>query len=460
MKNSLIFLTVSFSLGMVYVYFFKVDFWVCYIICLFLIASCLFLINKGLIFDLLLVALIFILGALCLKNDYIISRSGISRYAYYRNDTPYAVRGFINSSISHKNGYASFSFKAEELQFESNSYKTCGDILVYVKAQEELSYGEELILFGKLKKPYPLSRGRTLALMRVKNSFAVVRLNRNKGNLFKKFAFYLKDEASGVFKDHLSCLAASVNSAMILGERRVIPIAVYDSMFKSGTVHIMVVSGFHVGLVAFISGLTLRILRIRRKLRCSGVIFFLVLYCFITGASIPVVRATVMAIFLTLGYFFRREQDISSAIFLSALFILISNSRDIFSISFQLSFSSVIAIVYLYPCFKRLFKTEKIGVNFLRIFVESLFVSLSAWIGTCGFIAYYFKIFSPVTVLANIFIIPAASLIIISGLCMVLLSKALPFTTAAFASFNELSVFILLKSSFLFANLPFAYFRV
>jgi competence protein ComEC len=457
MKNTLGFFTVFFSLGIICVYFFKIAFWPCYILAGILISACIVLINKGLSFDILFLALAFILGALCLKNAYTISNSDISKYAYYHNDAIYTIKGFINSNPVFKDERLSFIFRAEELGFGNNRYKTCGDILIYYKTQENLSYGEKLILLGKLHKPHRLFKGRVPVLMRIKNSSALARLNINKGSLLKKLAFYLKTSINKVFIQRLSSLAASINNAMILGEKKSIPAAVYDSMIKSGTVHIMVVSGFHAGIIAIISEVFLKILRVPRRVRFFGVIFCLILYCFITGASIPVVRATVMGVFLAAGYFIQREPDITSSFFLAALFILIINPKDLFSISFQLSFGSVASILYLYPFLKALFKAGNIKIRFFKAIIDGCLISLAAWLVTSGFIAYYFKIFSPVAVLANIFIIPVASLIILSGLSMVIVSLVLPPLAGAFAVFNEISVFMLLKLNNLFINLPFAY---
>ncbi|PIP19636.1 MAG: hypothetical protein COX41_01870, partial [Candidatus Omnitrophica bacterium CG23_combo_of_CG06-09_8_20_14_all_41_10] len=465
MKDNLGLITIWFCLGIIFTHLFRVPFWPVYIVELALIITCAFLIKKGLSFNILLFLLGFILGALCLKNSYITPKNDVSKYIYYKNNTVYLIKGFINNQPVIKDGRVSFIFRAEELQFDKDKYSaeahtgasaseeahlailfakvrsarynSCGDILVYAKDTGRLAYGEELILLGNIHRPYRLFRGNISAVMCIKNNSALIRLNKNKGSLFRRLAFCLKDNIEAVFIKRLSPLTASIVDAMVLGEkRRILPI-VYDSMIKSGTVHILVVSGFNVGIIAFMAGLFFKILRIPRKLRYFLIIFCLVFYCFITGASAPVVRATVMGIFLILGYFLKREPNITNSLSLAALFILVINPKELFSISFQLSFVSVAAIIYLYPRLKSLFRLEKIKIKFLKVIVEGCMVSLSAWLGTCGFIAYYFKIFSPVTVLANIFIVPLATLITLSGLSMVIISLILPLLSGPFVSTNE-----------------------
>jgi competence protein ComEC len=457
MKNPPAFLAVCFCLGIVFTYLFKISFWFVYILGFAVIVASALLIKKRLSFHILLFLSIFILGALHLENSYTVSKSCVSKHLHYQDDTIYILKGFVNNNPAIKDGRISFIFRVEELQFNKNRYKSCGDILVYAKGVKALFYGEELILLGNIHRPYRIFRADISAVMHIQNDSALVHLNKNKGSLVKRLAFYFKDKIEGVFFKWLSPLTAGIVDAMVLGEKKRISPVVYDAMTKSGTVHILVVSGFNVGIIAFISGLLFKILRVPRKPRYILVISSLIFYCFISGASTPVVRATVMGVFLILGYFFKRESDITNSFSLAMLFILIADPKALFSISFQLSFISVIAIVYLYPKLKSFLKLEKTKIKPLKVILEGCLVSFAAWLGTMGLIAYYFRIFSPVTPIANIFIVPIATLITLSGLSMVIISQILPFLAGPLASANEMLVIILLKLNTIFINLPFAY---
>jgi competence protein ComEC len=154
----------------------------------------------------------------------------------------------------------------------------------------------------------------------------------------------------------------------------------------------------------------------------------------------------------------KREPDIYSSSALAALFILLINPQELFNISFQLSFACVLSIAYLYPKIKSLLGIEFLKIRYLRMLVEGCLVSFSAWIGTLGFIAYYFKIFSPVTVLANIFIVPLATLITLCGFSLVFISLICPPLAKFFASASELVVTLLLSLNSLLVKLPGAYF--
>jgi len=184
-----------------------------------------------------------------------------------------------------------------------------------------------------------------------------------------------------------------------------------------------------------------------------------------TGASNPVVRSTVMAIVFMLGFLLKREPDIYNSLSVAGLFILVANPRQLFDIGFQLSFVSVITIVYLYPALRsRLMLSTKGGVypkiKLIRFLIDGCLVSLSAWLGTLGFIAYYFRILAPITVLANIFIVPLATLITLCGFSLMLMGWVFPPLVPFFASTSELLVVSLIKINMFLARLPLAYFHL
>jgi competence protein ComEC len=225
-------------------------------------------------------------------------------------------------------------------------------------------------------------------------------------------------------------------------------------------VHILVVSGFNVGIVAFAVMLVLKLLRAPRKMRFLITAACLIVYCLMTGVSNPVVRATIMALLYMLAYFFKREPGIYNSLSVAVIFILALNPRQLFDIGFQLSFASVISIAYIYPKLKQLIHTEVTRLKPLGFIADGFLVSLSAWLGTMGFIAYYFKIFSPVTVLANIFIVPLASFMTLCGFSLLLAAIISPSIAAFFALTTELAAVILLKLNILLLGLPFACFRL
>lgn len=466
MKRPLVWITLFLCLGIVSASLIRISFWLVFLLAIAFLFFSFLSAKKALGFHVFILCSIFFLGVGLLKNYATVPKRHISRYAFRGESNFYVIKGFVNSQPVLKYNKTSFIFKTEELLFDNLKYNCCGDILVYVRGRQNLRYGDELVLSGSLYKPtgnlsnnlrsyrdYLRNQG-IFIIAYVKTDAGLVRLNKNRGAMIKKIAFWLKDKTKDIILRHNSVVTASILGAMILGEKKDVPAPIYNSMVSSGTVHILVVSGFNVGIVTFIVILLLKLIRLPRKTRFCLTIPVLIIYCLMTGASNPVVRATIMAVFFMLGYLFKREPDIYNSLSMAATFILALNPLQLFEIGFQLSFASVLSIVYLYPKIKAILRLEPIKVTYLRFLLDGCLVSFSAWLGTAGFIAYYFKMFSPITVLANILIVPLATLITLCGLSLVLIGLICPPLGPIFAYNCELLTALLININAALIRLP------
>jgi len=429
-------------------------------------------ITREFFLDYILICLAFSLGFIAFKNSTILPKCHISNFIHYKANVPFIVKGIIVNTPELKNGKGTFLFKAEEIQSEKFNHSCCGNILVNLKEEKKLNYGKELVLRGNLYRPFSKTSSSGVSykeylynqgiylVMNVKTAADLIELNKNKGFILRRLAFWLKEKMEAIIYRNTSKLTAAILDAMVLGEKNDVPWFVNYSMMKSGTLHILVVSGFNVGIILFIVLLALKLIRIPRMARFLIAVPVLIIYCLITGASNPVVRATIMAAVFIGAYLIKREPDIYNALAIAAVFILMINPRQLFDIGFQLSFASVLSIVCLYPKLKSLLRVELLKVKLLKFFLEGCLVSFSAWLGTMGFIAYYFRTFSPITVLANIFIVPLATLITLSGISLMIVGSISPALARIFAFSTELEVFVLLKINAFLVSLPFAYFSL
>ncbi len=434
---------------------------------LVLLAGIFFRVQNGVFLCLAFLA-VFILGALTLKVSYILPAEHIIKLLAYGKQHIYSVKGFVDSQPEVNGGRSTFIFDVCQMQQEKYRYKCCGKILVTLDFGCDLSYGDTLLLtgellrlkqYGKSRSGYSdyLARQGVYLSMRVNSSLDLVRLKVNQGFWLKRFSLRLRDALEEKIARYSTPLSAGIISAMVLGEKRGLPPLVNSVMIRSGTVHILVVSGFNVGIVAFLSDLLFKMARIKRKARIILVVVCLLLYCLVTGAANPVVRATVMAMVILFAYFLKREQDIYNALALSALFILAVNPRQLFDIGFQLSFVSVWAIVWIYPKLKNLLRVKQSLAGLTGFFLDGFLVSLSAWLGTAGIIAYNFRIFSPISVFLNILIVPLATLITLVGFSLVLASVFCPGLASLFASTAAFMVTFLLKLNLAAVKIPFSY---
>jgi len=457
--------TILFCLGILTASAIKINFLCLYFFSLPLFIAA-FLLRKKTSSRFLLFSLVFILGILSLQNFRILPSNHIRKLFYYK-DGLYNVKGIVAAEPLRRENKTSFIFKTREILSDNLKINCTGNIMVNITGNYDFSYGDELILKGKLFRPPAftgnsrnsyrdyLSRQGIYLTMNVKT---FVRLKKSSRFSLVGPSLNIKKVMEKVIFKYNPDLVAGILDAMLLGERENIPVSVSNSMMKTGTVHILVVSGFNVGIVAFIIILFLRLIRVPRAIRFCVTILCLIVYCFMTGATNPVARATVMGIFLFLALLLKRESNMYNSLSLACLFILVFCPQQLFDIGFQLSFVSVFSIIYLYPKLKALLRIEKIKSRCLLIIPEGFLVSLSAWLGTFGFIAYNFRIFSPVTVFANILIVPMATLITLSGFSLIFMGLVFPPLAWPFAYASEFFVALLLKINAFLIKLPGAYF--
>ncbi|MFA5199763.1 MAG: ComEC/Rec2 family competence protein [Candidatus Omnitrophota bacterium] len=466
MKRPLVLFTVFYCSGILLGNLKRFNFWVIIGLALTILCCINIFLKKNRIFLILTSVLTIVAGILSLENYRRVPSSHINNFIGYKSNSLYCLKGFVDSDIETKNNYSEFIFRPEEMRLEKLGWGCCGKVLIRTDCLKDLNYGENLMLIGKLSRPnanvsgyknYLMRQGIYLT-MQIKDLRQVIRLTGKSGNPFLRFSRWLRNKSEAVISSNLEDIPASILSAMILGQRRNIPWLVNDSMVKTGTVHILVVSGFNVGIVAFISNLLLKILRIPRRPRLIFTIICLLIYCFVTGASNPVIRATIMGVIFLCSYFFKREPDIYISLSLAALIILIVNPQQLFDIGFQLSFASVLAIVFVYPRLKNLFGGIFSKIKILQFIYDSSLVSFSAWLGTSGIIMLNFRILSPITVLANILIVPLATLITLAGFTLVLSGAFCPFLTNLFSFPASMLINLLLVLNTKLAKLPFAYF--
>jgi len=436
---------------------------------LFFLSSALSL-NKGLRFNISISLLALFLGAMVFKNSQTLPNCHIAKLTPYKG-IEVTLRGVVISDPVVGNKRSTFIFKTKEI-ISAKRNKICGKVQAIIFDRNKFSYGQELVLIGKLYRPMSFGISKRLrykdylrqqgiySLFSVKGINIIQCPKGNQANPLQYFAFWLKHRVQEILRRHISGTQLAVLEAMILGERRDIPAYLNTAMMYTGTIHILVVSGFNVGIVAFIVLLFLKILRIPRKPRYYITILSLILYCLMTGASVPVVRATIMGISILAGNLLKREADIYNSLSSSALIILFFNPEQLFNIGFQLSFFSVLAIVCLYPKIYGLFPQKLCKIRILNTIIQVFSVSISAWLGTIGLVAYYFNILSVIGIFANMVIAPCASLITTCGLSLIFISIAISPMAYLFAATVELLVLALIRMNLFFANLYCAYFKM
>lgn len=224
-------------------------------------------------------------------------------------------------------------------------------------------------------------------------------------------------ERSGLSGDKLSVL-----SALTLGYRKNLDPEVRQTFSNSGAMHVLAVSGLHVGIIF----LAFRLLFSFLKRSAAGRVVFLsaalaVLwgYAFITGMSPSVQRAALMFSLVQVADMFRRPVNIYNTLATSAFLLLFFRPALLFEVGFQLSYSAVIGIVYFQPKMAALIKTRYRLAGYFR---DLLTVSVAAQLGTFAFSSFYFNQFPVWFWITNLIVIPGAFVLVMLAAGTLLLS--------------------------------------
>ncbi len=226
----------------------------------------------------------------------------------------------------------------------------------------------------------------------------------------------------GFIDRNLSSKDSQIIKALILGDRGITSYDVEEAFRRAGVMHILVISGLHVGFVAtaffvffktIFSCFTIFALRFNVIKIASFVTIVMVLfYVLFTGSHISTVRAGIMITVYLVSIILDRRQDIYVTLAIAAIIILLQNLFAIFEISFQLSFIAVLSIVYLYPKLEKHFPILR-GKKWRIRPLQLVAVSTVVLIGVGPVIAYNFNQITIMGLIANVVVIPLVGILMV-----------------------------------------------
>lgn len=197
--------------------------------------------------------------------------------------------------------------------------------------------------------------------------------------------------------------------ALLLGERGALSPDLKEAFIQTGTVHILAISGLHVGMIVWGLLFLLKFLRIPRKSRFFTAMILIWFYALIAGAGPAVMRAAIMAEIYLLGKLLGRTHLLPNSLSASVLVILWWNPLQILDLGFWLSFLSVLALILVYPLFSPNIEGYP---KFLKGIAALVLTSLSVLVVITPIVSSLFNLFYPVAFLANLAAIPLSSLLL------------------------------------------------
>jgi len=464
-------IVLSFGMGILFDHFISFPFLSLALAGCILLIGCLFSLRNSLSTVFIFLSF-FTLGTLCSQSYQKLPQNHIYEIAKYYKRNPVSLKGTIISDVQKRDFRGriktTFELQVERFKTRWGWRERQGKILVNVFRDENLSYGDSIALEGKLYEPFNfdsetkfdyreyLNRRKIKLILSVKKDGYVEVLDQNRANPLKYASIQIKNRLKNLFALHLSRGEAGIMQAFILGDREGIPKHVNELFVKTGTAHILAISGQNIGIMAFLVFLILSIFRIPQKGRSILTMLILIGYAFLAGGQAPVVRATIMAIVFLCGFLLERETDLLNSLALAALILLVANPLSLLDAGFQLSFLSVFAIVVLCP--KVWSFLEKwpwdLSRQPLRFFAQSAVISSVAWVSVVGLIAYYFQIFTPVSILANLFVVPCMTVLLALGVGFLLFGLIFTKIAFVFALCIKVILNLMVGIVYLFAQLP------
>ena len=259
--------------------------------------------------------------------------------------------------------------------------------------------------------------------------------------------------------------ALPVAMALLVGQQQDIDPNITKEYQYAGAVHILSVSGLHIGFIVLIINLLLRPIPNTPKgrfLKLSLSLVSLALFGILAGLAPSVVRSITMFSFVAIGHYLRRSSNIYHTLVVSMLLILLFQPYFLFDVGFQLSYAALFFIVWVQPLMAS-YWTPKNKIT--QFFWDIITVSFAAQIGTLPLSIYYFHQFPGLFFVTNLLVLPLLSVIMLFGVLVMALATftALPIWCIkplewGITFMNAIIRWVASFESFIFTNIPSTFY--
>ncbi len=316
--------------------------------------------------------------------------------------------------------------------------KTTGKAIVYFEKNslaERLKYGDCVQIHAPFKEikppqnPHEFDYKKYLSYNGIYIQSNVLKtqwkiLSEKKGNEIKKYACSLREKMLAVFKKRLPAKDEyAVAAALVIGSMDEVDRDLLTSYSAAGVIHVLSVSGLHIGLVYLVLNSLLFFMERRKIFLCIKVVLLIALlwfYALITGFSPSVLRAVMMLTLLIIGQALGRYTNTYNTLAASAFLLLLYQPYLIMNIGFQLSYLAVLGIVFLHP---KIYSLWDIDTYIPDKIWQLVSVSIAAQLFTFPLILFCFHQLPTYFIVANLIVIPLATAIMYGGIALILFSK-------------------------------------
>ncbi|RYY36404.1 MAG: ComEC family competence protein [Sphingobacteriaceae bacterium] len=356
---------------------------------------------------------------------------------FARHKADHLVLKIIDEPVLKNDSYR-FTTQVIQTTNGDQSKQTIGKLLLSIKdtRASKLKYGDVLLIAAKYDEVMPplnpaeFNYKQYLANKNIYHQAYLypgqyVSLKSNEGNILIAYALKLRQQLVDKLHTHIiNPDAAAVAATLILGYKADLSNDILQAYSKTGTIHVLSVSGAHVALVYAVLLVLLSFLtryKHGRVIQAIVIILIIWFYALLTGFSLPVCRAAVMLSLILAGKTYSRYISTLNILAFSAFMMLLFNPLLINDVGFQLSYLAVAGLVILQPLINKRFTIKNKWGDKLWLLCSA---SIAAQVATLPLSVYYFHQIPVYFLISNLFILIPSAFIMYGGLLYLLMPES------------------------------------
>jgi len=378
------------------------------------------------------------------------------------------LEGWISDAQYRSDGKHRYVLEAEKIIFNSTEKRVCGKILLFQgKSPAILNYGQRIQFYGALQQsPLPGNPGEfnfrkylqmnKIFFQAVLDEDNFIRMVSPAGNwITRSFLVPTQQFIRHTIEQNIPTPTAAVVRALVLGERQDIDRSILEQFQRSGIVHVLAISGLHVGFILMVLLLFFGLIGLSYNKRVLFSLLLLFAFVALVNFKAPVLRATLMATLYYAANWSERKVSSLNTIAIAALLILMIDPAQLLLPGFQFSFAAVSGILYGYPRLKTIAAFRIKNRLIQKWLVQPFVVSLTAVLATTPLTWFYYGTLQTGAVFINVLLIPLIGFFVVLNFIFIIVSALGLGISSGFGQILHLWFSFILKLNGMFASLPF-----
>jgi competence protein ComEC len=349
---------------------------------------------------------------------------------FYNDQGIVEVQGIVAEEPDVRDRYCLLTFSASEIIVNGEKEEVSGTALTRVPRYPTYHYGDVLKVTGVLETPPQFEDFDYKSYLARLGIYSIIYypgvevLDHGQGSKPLQWIYSLRERLSASLTRALPEPQGSLAQAILLGLRGNIPDSVYEAFSRTGTAHLLAISGLHISIIiAMFLSFGILVFGRQRSIYIWLTLAITWLYALLAGMHPPIIRAAIMgSLFLIAEYLGRQRSAIIALAFAAAVMVGVQPNL-LWAVSFQLSFLAMAGLVLLYPYFQawgRKGIASLIGAKERiaavgNMITDGFAATLAAIVAVGPLIAYNFGVISLVALPATFFSLPALPFIIVTA---------------------------------------------